>query len=281
MDNSCTNMTSGESRSNDFYGYLKHPSGLMLPKVLRDQLQQSLKENSGGLNNNRPDDSNNDTAYEAIQICRHQNQNRERYWSVTEIIDMLNATSQKIQNVQTQIINGEDYYVNNVTSISVYNTKNNYSDSTTFLDSKTDSTSTNNYPTSSNTGSNATTNSNGSLNNQHRWFSSSFTNIKPHEQNIPYPTIPRKENISSLSLFSSRPNDDTSNVTAATTSQSSIAVLESDTVATTGTTVAAVQISSVPKDAATATVSKRGRNTNAQQPQPAPARRSTKRRRKT
>ena len=288
MSDFSANTTTREALSNDFYGYLKHPSGLILPKILRDQLQQSLHEKG-----DEHDDSN-DTNYEESKICRNQDQNMERYWNVTEIVDVINATTQKIQNVQTQILNGEDYYVNNVTSLSVYNSKNNYSDSTTFLDSKTDSTNANNYPSNSNAGGNSTTNSYGmnSNNNQHRWFSSSFTNITPYQQTIPYPSIPNKEKMSKNTdirfVSSSKPKDSTSNDVASTaavtttTSAPSSAALIAGTLPTTATTTAETETSMTLKDTTTtAVLSKRGRSTNTIPQPPPPTRRSTKRRRKT
>ncbi len=285
MNDSSASMTTKESLSNGFYGYLRNPSGLMLPKVLRDLLQQSLKEN--GEENDRLEDCF-DTNLEETKLYRHQSQNKERYWNVSEIIDMINATSQKLQNIQTQMINGEDFYVNNVTSISVYNTKNNYSDSTTFLDSKTESTSSNNYPSSNNTGGNTTTNSYGvsNNNNQHRWFSSSFTNMKPYQQSVPYPTIPRKENLAIVSISSSIPSDHTSKNRGTETASSvqsrspTAPPLSSDILAALATTATISETTTVSKDASATTITKRGRSSNVQ-PQPPPTRRSTKRRRKT
>ena len=280
-------MTTRESQSlsNGFYGYLRNPSGLMLPKVLRDQLQQSLKENGEG--NERREDCF-DTNLEENKQSRHQIQDKERYWNVVEIVDMINATSQKLQNIQTQITNGEDFYVNNVTSISVYNSKNNYSDSTTFLDSKTESTSSNNYTSSSNTGGNTTTNSHGvSINhNQHRWFSSSFTNMKPYQQSVPYPTIPRKENCAIASSLSFIPSNHASKIigngtASSVQSRSSAApTSSSDILAAVATTATTAETTTVSKDASANTITKRGRSSNVQPPPP-PTRRSTKRRRKT
>jgi hypothetical protein len=280
-------MTTRESLSHDFYGYLKHPSGLILPKLLRDQLQQTSSKQNGEENEDITITGSIDTSYEEPTLRCHRIQNRERHWTVTEIVDMMNATAQKIQNLQTQIINGEDYYVNHVTSISVYNSKNNYSDSTTFLDSKTDVSNSHsyNYPSGSNTGGNATTSSHGTSSSstgnhqQHRWFSNSFTTITPYQQTIPYPIIPRKEKLSVNPGFSfiSSSAPIVSTETHSTAEAAAVAqwtdIMQPTPASTTETTAAS------SKDMSVNTLPKRGRSSNAQAQAP-PTRRSTKRRRK-
>jgi hypothetical protein len=169
------------------------------------------------------DDDEEDEDYDGNDMYRVErnryrqvyNNNRSKYWSCNEIIDSMNATSQQILNIQQQIMNGEDYYINNNASISIYNiyNKNNNYDTTIFLDSKSDITTNTgtgsnmigNMNTNSSTNSigvgasttsmsnnafNNTSSNSASNNNQYRWFSNSFTNVKRYQKKLLYnPTI--------------------------------------------------------------------------------------------
>jgi hypothetical protein len=217
MDNSTTASnaatTTTATTCTDFYGYLQHPSGVRLPKLVRQHIQRSFEKGSssedflGGTRNHdtvaqeeeEDDDDNEDdeSDYDKLIISR-SGISRERYWTVTEITDMINRTSQQIENVQSQILNGEDYYNNHVASISVYNTKNNHSDSTTFLDSKMDANFINQYNNNNNIsggttghdyGMNSNSNNNSNNSTQNRWFSNSFTDLSPYQQVMSYPTV--------------------------------------------------------------------------------------------
>jgi hypothetical protein len=143
------------------YGILEQPSGIVLPKILRSVIPPSQLDE------------------EDVDATHWEPKDRE--WTVEELYHAINQTSQQLLNVQSQILNGEDYYINNLSSISIYNSSKNFDAS--FLDSRNDGN------MAAGTGPSAAVG--GGNSNSHRWFSSSFTDISPYQHSVQRPELPK------------------------------------------------------------------------------------------
>jgi hypothetical protein len=163
----------------EYYGFLEHPSGIVLPKLLRSSISSSLHPSEVGEDNEMEESRGTDGGGDMIYL-----EKKDRYWDVKEIVHTINETSQQLLNVQSQILNGEDFYVNNLSSISIYNTKN---VDASFLDSRND------YSNATTMGSSTATGMGSTIyNNHHRWFSGSLTDLSPYQRKMQLPVSPKK-----------------------------------------------------------------------------------------
>ena len=144
------------------YGILDHPSGIILPKILRSLIPMDDDEN---------------------EVSTYNSESKYRDWTVEELYRAINQASQQLLNVQSQISNGEDYYINNLSSISIYNSSKNFDAS--FLDSR------NEYGNSASGIGPSTSAGMGGNSNAHRWFSSSLTDLSMYQQTLHRPELPR------------------------------------------------------------------------------------------
>jgi hypothetical protein len=238
------------------YGVLEHPSGIVLPKILRSLIPLSQLDDEEG---------------DSIHW-----EPKDREWTVEELYHAINQTSQQLLNVQSQILNGEDYYINNLSSISIYNSSKNFDAS--FLDSRNEGNSI------AGTGPSAAVG--GGIISSHRWFSSSFTDVSPYQHTVQRPDLPKPVQpilksvpiaasaitVPAESVKHSKPSDEVTSLS----SSASIVVTEAKDVKD-SESVASKALLLEDKVVATKPPTRKSERA----PHPQPERRTTKRRRKS